>query len=210
MINILIADDHEIVREGLKQIVSGTDDMIVTGEASNGFDAVNMAVENNYDMVLLDISMPGKSGLEILEQLKQEKPGLPVLILSIYPEEQYAVRAFRSGASGYLTKESASEELIKAIHKVFQGGKYVSSSLAEKLAYELEDNSQKPLHETLSNREFEVLRMIGSGKDLRQIAETLLISAKTVSTYRARVLKKMNMTNNAELIRYVIEYKLEK
>lgn len=208
MINILIADDHTIVRKGLKQILAETQDMIVAGEASNGYEVMEKVRNNHYDVLLLDISMPGKSGLDILKELKMENPKLPVLVLSMYPEEQYAVRVLRAGASGYLTKESAPEELVVAMRKVARGKKYVSPSLAEKLAVDLEVDASKPPHETLSDREYQVLCMIASGKTVGEIAEKLLLSAKTISTYRARILEKMNMKNSAELTHYAIQNKL--
>ena len=208
MINILIADDHTIVRKGLKQILAETQDMVVAGEASNGFEVMEKVKNNHYDVLLLDISMPGKSGLDILRELKTESPKLPVLVLSMYPEEQYAVRVLRAGASGYLTKESAPDELVVALRKVAQGKKYVSPSLAEKLAVDLEVDASKPVHEMLSDREYQVLCMIASGKTVGEIAEKLSLSAKTISTYRARILEKMNMKNNAELTHYAIQSKL--
>lgn len=205
MIKILIADDHVIVRTGLKQILSETSDVVVTGEAGDGNETINKVYENDYDMVLLDISMPGRGGLEVLAEIKKKKPDLPVLILSMHPEEQYAVRALRTGASGYLTKESAPEELIKAIRKVSRGGKYVTASLAERLAYAIKIDVEKPRHETLSNREYQILCMIASGKTAKQISEELSLSVKTISTYRCRILNKMNMKNNAELTYYAIQ-----
>ena len=208
MIKILIADDHPIVREGLKQILHEAPDMVVADEASNGQEVLEKVWKNNYDVVLLDISMPGISGLDILKQLKSHKPELSVLVLTMYPEEQYAVRVLRAGASGYLTKESAPDELINAIRKVSLGRKYVSSSLAEKLAFELEIDSEKPLHETLSDREYEVMCMIASGKTVKEIAEELFLSIKTISTYRSRILEKMKMKSNAELIHYAIKNRL--
>ena len=208
MIKILIADDHPIVREGLKQILAETSNMVVTDEASNGQGLLNKVWKKDYDVVLLDISMPGRSGLDILKQLRIERPKLPVLILSIHPEEQYAVRALKAGASGYLTKKSAPDELITAIWKVSQGRKYVSSSLAEKLAFELEIDTEKPPHETLSDREYQVMCMIASGKTVKEIAEELLLSVKTVSTHRSRILEKMKLKSNAKLIHYAIKNRL--
>ena len=205
MIKILIADDHAIIREGLKQILAETSDMVVAGEAADGREVLDQVRKDDYDLVLLDIAMPGRGGLDTLRQLKHEKPKLPVLVLSMYPEEQYAIRAFKAGASGYLTKESAPEELISAIRKVTQGGKYVSSSLAEKLAFNLEKDTEKPLHEMLSDREYEVIIMIASGKTVKEIAEKLSLSVKTISTNRVRALKKMGMKNNAEIIYYAIK-----
>jgi len=208
MIKILIADDHPIVREGLKQILHEAPDMVVADEASNGREVLEKVWKNDYDVIVLDISMPGMSGLDILKQLKSHKPELSVLILTVHSEEQYAVRVLRAGASGYLTKESAPDELVKAIRKVSLGRKYVSPSLAEKLAYDLEIDSEKQLHETLSDREYEVMCMIASGKTVKQIAEELCLSIKTISTYRSRILEKMKMKSNAELIHYAIQNRL--
>ena len=205
MIKILIADDHAIIREGLKQILAETSDMVVAGEAADCREVLDQVRKDDYDLVLLDIAMPGRGGLDTLKQLKHEKPELPVLVLSMYPEEQYAIRAFKAGASGYLTKESAPEELISAIRKVTQGGKYVSSSLAEKLAFNLETDTEKPLHEMLSDREYEVIIMIASGKTVKEIADKLSLSVKTISTHRVRALKKMGMKNNAEITYYAIK-----
>ncbi len=208
MIRILIADDHAIVRKGLKQIISETQDMIVADEAGDGQEVLNKVRKDSFDMVLLDISMPGRTGLDILRELKAEKPRMPILVLSMYPEEQYAVRVLRAGASGYLTKESAPDELIAAIRKVSLGKKYITPSLAERLAFDLDIDSDKPLHETLSDREYQVLCLIASGKTVGEIAEKLSLSAKTISTYRARILEKMNMKNNAELTHYALQHKL--
>lgn len=205
MIKILIADDHTIVREGLKQIISETPDMAVVAEASNGEDVLEKVSANKYDVILLDISMPGRSGLDILRQLKIEKPKLPIMMLSVYPEEQYAVRALRAGASGYLTKESAPDELIAAIRKISQGRKYVSSSLAEKLAYELGIDVKKLRHDVLSDREFQVMCMFASGKTVKEIAAELSISIPTIRTYRIRILEKMKMKNIAEIIHYAVK-----
>ena len=204
MIKILIADDHAIVREGLKQIVADTSDMIVTAEASDGHEVLALLSKNNYDVVVLDMAMPGLTGLDILKQIKRETPKLPVLILSVHPEEQYAVRSLKAGASGYLTKESAPDELITAIRKVSMGGKYITSSLAEKLAFELEVDAEKPPHKTLSDREFQVMCMIAKGRTIKNIAEELFLSPKTVSTYRSRILEKMKMKSNEELTHYAI------
>ena len=208
MIRLLIADDHAIVREGLKQIVADIGDMSVDGEASNGQQVMELVRQRDWDVVLLDLAMPGRGGIDTLRQLKREKPGLPVLILSIYPEDQYAVRALKEGAAGYLTKESAPEELVKAIRKAAKGGKYVSPALAERLAYELETNADKPPHERLSDREYQVMLMLASGKTVGQIAEELSLSVKTVSTNRARLLRKMGMKTNAELTYYAVKRQL--
>ncbi|MFQ6103282.1 MAG: response regulator [Candidatus Glassbacteria bacterium] len=205
MIRILIADDHAIVRKGLRQILSETSDIVIADEAGSGQEALEKGLENDYDIVVLDISMPDRNGLDILKQLKVEKPGLPVLVLSMHPEEQYAIRALREGAFGYLTKESAPGELIRAIRKISEGRKYVSSSLAEKLATRLKPDADKPPHESLSNREFQVMLLLANGKTVKEAAGEMHLSAKTVSTYRARIMAKMNMKNNAELIRYAIK-----
>jgi len=205
MIKVLIVDDHTIVREGLRQILEDTSDIVVVSEASSAQEVLNKVKSNNFDIVLLDISLPGRSGLDVLKQLKSIKPDLPVLILSMHPEEQYAIRALRAKAAGYLTKESASDELIKAIRKVAQGRKYITSSLAEKLAFELEDNKGYPSHEILSDREYQVMCMIALGKRIKEIADALSLSVKTISTYRARILKKMNMRNTSQLIHYAIK-----
>lgn len=208
MIRILIADDHPIVREGLKQIVAETPGMAVTDEASNAQEVLDKVWRNDYDVVVLDITMPGRGGLDILKQLRGEKPGLPVLILSIHPEEQYAVRALKAGAAGYLTKGSAPDELTAAIRKVSAGKKYISSSLAEKLALHLENDTDKPIHEKLSDREYQILCMIASGETIKEIAQGLFLSEKTISTYRSRILEKMSMKSNAELTRYAIKNRL--
>jgi two-component system, NarL family, invasion response regulator UvrY len=205
MIKILVADDHTIVREGLKQIVGEVGDMMVADEAGNGQEALAKIREGDYDVVLLDISMPGRSGLEVLKDIRAERPKLPVLILSMHSEEQYAVRALRAGASGYLTKASAPDELIGAIRKVSRGRKYVTASLAEKLALELDVDTHKPPHETLSDREYQVMLMLAAGKSVTEIADELCLSVKTISTYRSRILDKMNMKKNTELMRYAIE-----
>ena len=208
MIKILIADDHPVVRKGLKEIIEDIPDLAVRGEASTGHEALEKVRKGDFDLVVLDISMPGINGLDILKQLKDEKPKLPVLVLSMYPEEQYAVRVLRAGASGYLTKESAPEELITAIRKASKGRKYISSSLAEKLAFDLETGAGRPLHETLSDREYQVMRMIASGKTGKEIGEELFLSIKTISTYRARILEKMEMKSNAELTHYALKHGL--
>ena len=208
MIKVLIADDHPIVRKGLKQIITDSPGMVVAGEASDGQKVLDQVQKNDYDVVLLDISMPRRSGLDILEQLKSERPGLAILVLSIYPEEQYAVRVLRAGASGYMTKESAPEELIAAIRAVSSGRKYISSSLAQRLATELGAAAQKSTHELLSGREYSVLRLIASGKTKGGIAEELSLSPKTISTYRARILKKLGLNTDVELVRYAIEHRL--
>jgi DNA-binding NarL/FixJ family response regulator len=205
MIRILVVDDHAIIRQGLKQILAEAHDIDVAGEACKGNEALNQALKNDYDVAVLDITMPDRSGLDILKELKIRKPNLKVLILSMHPEEQYAVRSLKAGASGYLTKDSTPDELISAIRKVALGRKYVSSSLAEKLASQLGTGAERPLHDALSDRECEVMSMIASGKRLTEIATELYLSVKTVGTYRSRILKKMNLKNNAELVRYNLE-----
>jgi DNA-binding NarL/FixJ family response regulator len=208
MLKILIADDHPVFRRGLKQIIAETTDIVVADEAADGLEVLNKVKSGDFDLVPLDISMPGKTGIDVLAQLKYERPELPVLMLSMHPEEQYAVRALRTGASGYLTKESAPDELVLAIRKVSKGGKYVSASMAEKLASIVQKGGEELLHQTLSNRELRVMCLIASGKTVSEIAKELSLSVKTISTYRSRILEKMKMKNNAELTRYAINNNL--
>ena len=208
MLKILIADDHSIVRAGLKQVLADTPDMTVTDEAGGAEEAIRKALDGDFDVVVLDISMPGRGGLEVLKQIKSQKPKLPVLVLSMHPEEQYALRVLKAGAAGYVTKESVTEELIDAIRKVSKGMKYVSSHLAQEIAFALDLDTERPIQETLSDREFQVLCMIASGKTPREIAEELSLSVKTVSTYRSRILEKMRMKSNAELTNYAIKNNL--
>jgi len=205
MIRILMADDHAIVREGLKHIIAKTDDMTVSGEADSGQQLLDKVREQRFDVLLLDIGLPGRNGLEVLKQIKTDLPRLPVLVLTIYPEEQYALRVLRAGASGYLTKESAPERLVEAIRKVSAGGRYVSPSLAERLAVEAAGDISKPLHESLSDREYQVFCMIALGKTASEIADELSLSVKTISTHRARLLQKMQMKNNSELTHYAMQ-----
>lgn len=205
---ILIADDHPIVRQGLKQIVSETPDIIVAAEASNAREVLSNVSDNDYDVIVLDITMPGANGLDLLRTLKSLKPSSKVLILSIHPEEQYAVRALKAGAYGYVTKETATEDLVSAIRKVSVGRKYISPPLAERLASKLEGGTTEPLHSRLSTREYEVMCMIASGNTIGEIAERLSLSKKTVSTYRTRVMTKMDMKKTAELISYAIRNRL--
>ncbi|MDO8369716.1 MAG: response regulator transcription factor [Candidatus Nitrotoga sp.] len=205
MINILVVDDHALIRKGMKQILNDTEDIRVTGEAENGMQAIKMAQENTYDLVLLDISMPDKHGIDVLKQLKLNQPQLPVLILSMHEESQYALRSMKAGAAGYLSKQSAPTQLVTAIRQVACGKKYISNELAEELANGLSQGYQELLHQTLSNREYQTLCLMASGKSLSEMAETLSLSAKTVSVYRARLLEKMKLKNNAEAVRYAIE-----
>lgn len=205
MIKVFIADDHAIVRKGLKQILSETSDMSVTAEASSGEEALKKIANNKFDIVLLDISLPGRNGLDILRQIKKEKPKLPVVILSVYTEEQYAVSAIEAGASGYLTKESAPEELISALRKIYCGGKYVTSSLAEKMAFAITAIKHRFPLDRLSKREYEVMCMLASGKTISQIARKLSLSESAVSTYRSRLLEKMKLSGTPDIIRYAVK-----
>jgi DNA-binding NarL/FixJ family response regulator len=208
MIKILIADDHPVVREGLKGIIARAPDMKVGGEALNGQEVLQKVAEEEWDLVVLDIGMPGRDGLEILKDLHGELPELPILMLSIYPEDQVAVRALKAGAAGYMSKETAPKELVNAIRKIHGGGKYVSAALAEKLAASLEENTPAVPHELLSNREFQVLRLVASGKEAQEIADELFISVKTVRTYRDRILEKLDLKNEVELAHYAMQHRL--
>jgi len=206
VLKILVVDDHPVVRRGLKQILTEEADIGVVGEAQKSSEVFDLVRTHDWDAVVLDIAMPGRGGLDILKELKREHPQLPVLVLSMYPEDQFAVRALKEGAAGYMNKECAPDELIGAIRKIIRGGKYVSPALAEKLAFMMD--SQTPLHDSLSTREYQVLLMLASGKTLSEIAEEMSLSIKTIATYRARILEKMKMKNNAELIRYAIKHNL--
>ena len=208
MIRILVADDHTIVREGLKQILAKHSDLQVAGEAANGNDVLHLVRDNKWDVLVTDMSMPGRNGLELIKLVKQTQPALPVLVLSMYDEEQYAVRAIRAGASGYLNKESASEQLVSAIRTVAAGGVYASAAVTQALFSTLRNNRGAQPHEQLSDRELQVLQMIAAGQSITEIAELLSLSPKTVSTHKSRMLEKMNMSNQAELIRYAIEHRL--
>jgi len=208
MMKILIADDHAVVRQGLKQIIGDEADMQLIGEAENAAEVLQFVRSAELDVVILDISMSGKSGLDVLPEILILRPKIKILILSMHAEEQFAIRALKSGASGYITKQSAPNELVKAIRKVNSGGKYVSESIAEQLAFFVGNDTSKLQHERLSDREFQVLRRIAEGRTLREIADELFISEKTVGTYRVRILEKMNMKRNAELIRYAVQNKL--
>jgi two-component system, NarL family, invasion response regulator UvrY len=205
VIRLLVADDHAIVRRGLRQIVAEASDLSVTGEAATAGEVLERVDERSWDVVILDLSLPGGNGLDLLAEVKRRRPDLPVLILTVHSEEQYAVRALRAGAAGYLTKESAPEQLVEAVRKVVRGGKYVSPAVAERLAFNLGRDADRPPHETLSDREYQVLRMVASGKTVSEVAEALSLSVKTVSTYRTRILEKMGMKTNAELTHYAIK-----
>jgi len=204
---ILIVDDHAVVRQGLKQILLDSDIPVAIGEASSGQEALSMVRSGHWDVVVLDISLPDRSGLDVLKQVKSYYPKLPVLVLTMHAEEQYAVRVLRAGAAGYLTKDSAPEEMAAAVTKVAAGGRYVSSSLAEKLVFDMGGIRERP-HEALSDREFQVFCMLASGERIKDIAEKLCLSVKTVSSHRARILTKMRMKNNAQLVQYALEHKL--
>ncbi|GAB1233305.1 response regulator [Ferrigenium sp. UT5] len=204
MIKVLIADDHELIRRGLKQLLDDTDDMRVSGEAGSGMEALAMIRENHYDVVLLDISMPDKHGIDVLKQIKSLHPELSVLILSMHPEEQYALRSMKTGAAGYLNKQSAPAQLVTAIRQVAQGKKYISNELAQQLANGLSQGYQELAHQTLSNREYQTLCLLGQGKKLSEMAEIMSLSPKTVSVYRLRLLEKMKLKTNAEAIHYAI------
>jgi two-component system, NarL family, invasion response regulator UvrY len=208
MIRILVADDHAIVRHGLRQILTQAPEITQIGEAKNAEEISALLRTQQWEMVMLDLALPDKNGLEVLKDIKREHPKLPVLILSMHPEDLYALRVLKAGAAGYLTKESAPEELLIAIRKVLSGGRYISAQLAEQLVFDLGTDSNKPLHEALSDREYQVLCLIASGKTISQVADQLAISVKTASTYRTRILEKMKMRTNAELTHYGIQQKL--
>jgi DNA-binding NarL/FixJ family response regulator len=205
---ILIADDHAVVRHGLKQILADDFKEAVFGEATTGEEALNQVFKDKWDVIVLDITMPGRTGLEVLREIKKFRPKLPVLVLSMHPEDQFAVRVLKAGAAGYMTKESAPEELVGAIKKVLAGGRHVSPSLAELMATYLTMDTKKPPHELLSNREFQVMRQIASGKTVSQIARELSLSVRTISTYRARILEKMCLASNAALTHYAFQHNL--
>ena len=200
-----MVDDHAIVREGLRRIINDTQEINISAEASTGKEALELIYKNKYDLVLLDISMPEKNGLQTLKEIKKYDKKLPVLMLSMHAEEQYALRAIKAGASGYLTKDTASVQLVSAIKKIFSGKKFISKEVANIIATKIYDNNDKQLHEYLSDREFEILKLIVRGEKAKIIAYNLSISDKTVSTYRSRILKKMNLRNTSDLIRYAIE-----
>jgi len=208
MTKILVVDDHEVVRDGIKKIFDEQPETIVFGQAGTAVEALSLARDGDWDVVVLDLSLGARSGLEVLKELNQIRPRLPVLILSMHSEEQYARRAFKGGAAGYITKDSPRTELLKAIKKVSKGGRYLSPALAETLVFDIERGTDRPPHAALSDREFEVMKLIASGRKVTEIAGILSLSDKTISTYRARILEKMNMKTNAEIIRYAIQNKL--
>jgi DNA-binding NarL/FixJ family response regulator len=208
MLKILVVDDHEVVRKGLMKVLAEALQPVKIDEAGNGQEAMSKVRKGEYELVVLDLKMPGKSGLDVLKEIKQHRPKLPVLILSMHPEEQFAIRAMRAGASGYLTKESAGDELVLAIRKALKGERYISDSLAQILAGELNSDPEKPCHEILSDREYQVMIMIASGKTVGTIAKDLCLSVKTISSYRANILLKTRMKNNSELTHYAIQNKL--
>jgi DNA-binding NarL/FixJ family response regulator len=208
MTRILLADDHAVVRQGLKQILTESLPEVKFGDAANGEEALRKTDAGGWDIVILDISLPGKSGLDVLKELRRAHPDLPVLVLSMHPEEQFAVRALRAGAAGYVTKRTAANHLAAAVKKVLAGGRYVSASLAERLAVEIQAGSTKQPHETLSDREDQVFRMLAVGKTVKEIGEELSLSPQTVSTHRTRILEKMSMTTNADLTQYAIQNRL--
>ncbi len=208
MLRVLIADDHAITREGLKRILTDYPEAVHVGNAANAAQTLSMVRKNDWDLVLLDISLPDKSGLEVLKSIKKDRPALPVLVLSMYPVDQYALRVLKAGGSGYLTKESALEQLLAAVRKVSEGGRFITPELAEHMARELAGGTPTLPHESLSDREFEVLRLIASGRTPTEIAGHLSLSVKTISTYRTRLLHKMGMRHNAELTHYAISNRL--
>jgi len=208
MIRVLLADDHRIVRAGLKELLSETGDIAVAGEANDGTEALARIREGEYDVAVLDMSMPGRSGIDLIRQVKQEKPRLPILVLSMHSEEQYAVRALKAGASGYLTKESAADQLVTAIRRIAAGGAFVTPETAQRLALDLNGAAATAPHTLLSDREFQVFRFIAGGKTVSDIAKQLSLSVKTISTHKTRIMRKMGLANQTELIRYAIEHRL--
>lgn len=208
MIKVLLADDHTIVRAGLKELLSETGDITVSGEANDGTEALARIRESDYDVAVLDMSMPGRSGIELIRQVKRERPRLSILVLSMHSEEQYAVRALKAGASGYLTKESAADQLVAAIRRIAAGGAFVTPETAQRLALDVSTAGAAAPHTLLSDREFQVLRLIADGKSVSEIAKQLTLSVKTISTHKTRIMRKMRLANQAELIRYAIEHEL--
>lgn len=208
MIRILIVDDHAILRAGLKQILAASSDVNVSDEAADGHQALAKLAVSHYDVVLLDLSMPGLGGIDLIKRIRQDHRDVRILVLSMHKEDQFAIRALRAGAAGYLTKESAPELLVSAIHKIATGGRFITPELAEKLAHELDESAPKPLHEQLSDREYQVLRMLTAGKSVNEVARELSLSAKTVSTHKLRIMQKLRIDSNADLVRYCIDHRL--
>ena len=208
MIRVVIADDHTIMRDGLKHLLGAAGDIEIAGEAQNGFEVIDRVRNLSFDILLMDMSMPGKSGIELIKQVRAEKPKLKILVLSMHEEQQYAMRAIRAGASGYLTKESAATQLVEALRKVAAGGAFISAEVAQQLALAAMPIATGPLHSTLSDREFEIFLLIAGGKSISDIASQLFLSVKTVSTHKSNILHKMNMTTQAELIRYALTHQL--
>lgn len=208
MIRVMIADDHAIVRQGLKQILSETDDIVVAGEAETGFEAITIARQQVFDVMLLDISLPDRNGIEVLKQIKKDQPSLTVLMLSMHNESEFAIRSIKAGAAGYLNKQSAPMQLVTAIRQVASGHKYITLALAQELANAITSNTEQPLHMSLSDREYQTLCLIARGKALAEISAIMCLSPKTVSVYRSRLMEKLKLTNNSELVRYAIKHKL--
>jgi DNA-binding NarL/FixJ family response regulator len=208
MIRVVLADDHRMVRSGLKEILADTGDIEVVGEATNGLEAIKLVRELQFDVLVLDMSMPGRSGIDLIRQVKSEKPALRVLILSMHSEEQYAVRALKAGAAGYLTKDSAADELVTAIKRIASGGAYVTPETAQRLALGLDEGTERPAHAALSDREMQVFVMIAAGRSVSEVADTLSLSVKTVSTHKSRIMQKLNVANQSELIRYALRHQL--
>ncbi|SDW88382.1 response regulator [Nitrosomonas communis] len=208
MIRVMIADDHAIVRQGLKQILSETDDISVAGEAETGFEAITIARQQIFDVMLLDISLPDRNGIEVLKQIKKDQPDFTILMLSMHHESEFAIRAIKAGAAGYLSKQSAPMQLVTAIRQVAAGRKYITPSLAQELANAITLDTDQPLHNSLSDREYQTLCLIAAGKSLSEISTSLCLSPKTVSVYRARLMEKLKLSNNSELVRYAIKHHL--
>ena len=210
MINVFIADDHALIREGIKKLLSPFSDIKLVGETADPFEIIELIKKNNCDILILDLSMPGKNGLDLIKEIKTLYPEIKILVMTMMPEDQFAKRTLKIGASGYLTKESAPEELITAIRKIASGRKYISETLAEKLAQDLDETAEKPLQDLLSDREFQVMKMMAAGKSQTEIAGELSIGVSTINTYRSRILEKLNLKSNAELIRFAYQNNLIK
>lgn len=208
MKKILIVDDHPIVRDGLKQILGQSADLVVSGEAGNADEALALVRDSDFDLVVLDITLPGRTGIDLLRDLRRERPTLPVLMLSIHPEDELGIRAVKAGASGFLSKECASDDLVRAIQLIVAGNKYISRALADRLIEEIQRDTNRPPHEQLSDREYEVMSLIATGSSMKEVAAALSLSKSTVSTYRARILDKLNVKSNAEITRYAIHHGL--